>query len=487
MQRETGLAEQEEKKFAHEIPSKHLPPVTYRDLPEPLPLRKVLGPSVVSIAIGLASGEFILWPYIASVVGLVFLWGAVVGVLTQYFINMEIERYTLATGETAITGFSRLWKPWGIFFCLGAIIPNVWPGWATSASTLFTLAVGGGNVVWISIISLFMMGIILTVSPVVYKTVEKIEFFKVGAVLLFLIVIIFGVISARAWGDLPAATVKGFGRLPDGLSPALVLGALAFAGAGGVHNLVQSNWIRDKGFGMGAFIHRVVSPFTGEDHAKPSTGHLFPQTKDNLSRWKGWWRVANLEQFICFFLFGAVTIILMSMLSYSTVFGEKISSGADLSFLKGEGEALGRQIGTWFETFFYTIGAISLFAGNMGILDYVGRSVADSLKVNYLAQSRFWSESKIYFTVVWGLILTGTVILLAGFDQPLVLLVISSSLGGIIMFVYSILLIKLNRGVLPAAIKMRGVRFGAMIWAVLFFGFFSILLIYDIYSQYFGG
>ena len=26
------------------FPTKHLPPVTYRDMPEPLPLRKVLGP-----------------------------------------------------------------------------------------------------------------------------------------------------------------------------------------------------------------------------------------------------------------------------------------------------------------------------------------------------------------------------------------------------------------------------------------------------------
>ena len=26
---------------------------------------------------------------------------------------MEIERYTLATGETAVAGFVRFWKPWG--------------------------------------------------------------------------------------------------------------------------------------------------------------------------------------------------------------------------------------------------------------------------------------------------------------------------------------------------------------------------------------
>jgi hypothetical protein len=219
---------------AEEIPSRYLPPVTYRDMPEPLPLRKVLGPGVVSIGIGLASGELILWPYIASVVGLVFLWGAVLGVLTQWFINMEIERYTLATGETAITGFSRLWKPWGLVFCLGAILPNIWPGWVTSAATVLTFAVGGGNVVLISIVGLAIIGLVLTISPVIYQTVEKIEFFKVGAVLFFLAVAVIAVIPLSSWADLPAATAEGFGRLPEGLSPALVLGALAFAGAGGV-------------------------------------------------------------------------------------------------------------------------------------------------------------------------------------------------------------------------------------------------------------
>ena len=27
---------------------------------------------------------------------------------------MEIERYTLATGETALTGFNRFWRHWGL-------------------------------------------------------------------------------------------------------------------------------------------------------------------------------------------------------------------------------------------------------------------------------------------------------------------------------------------------------------------------------------
>jgi len=37
---------------AEEVPSHNLPPVTYEDLPDPLPLRKVLGPGMVSIGSG---------------------------------------------------------------------------------------------------------------------------------------------------------------------------------------------------------------------------------------------------------------------------------------------------------------------------------------------------------------------------------------------------------------------------------------------------
>ncbi len=70
--------------------------------PAPSSLWRIVGPGVVASGVGLSSGEFVLWPYIASQVGLVFLWGAVLGVITQFFINMEIERYTLATGETAL-------------------------------------------------------------------------------------------------------------------------------------------------------------------------------------------------------------------------------------------------------------------------------------------------------------------------------------------------------------------------------------------------
>ena len=207
---------QETDATATTFPTRHLPPVTYKDMPEPLPLRKVLGPGVIAAGIGLASGEFILWPYITSQVGLVFLWAAIVGVVTQFFINMEIERYTLATGETALTGFSRYWRHWGLFFAVLTFLANAWPGWITSSATLVTFIFGGGNVKLLSILGLASIAIALTMAPVVYTMVERIEFFKVGIILFFIVVAIATAITAEAWGALPDA-VTNFGRLPEGL------------------------------------------------------------------------------------------------------------------------------------------------------------------------------------------------------------------------------------------------------------------------------
>jgi len=236
------------------FPSKTLPPVTYRDMPPALPLRKVLGPGVIAAGIGLASGEFILWPYITSQVGLVFLWAAIVGVVTQFFINMEIERYTLATGETALTGFSRYWRHWGLVFALMTFLANAWPGWITSSATLVTFIFGGGNVKLLAILGLLAIAAALTLAPVVYTIVERIEFFKVGIILFFLVVAIAAAITAEAWGALPDA-VTGFGRLPEGLAVALVLPALAFAGAGG-----GRTWCRATGCATSATAWASTSP-----------------------------------------------------------------------------------------------------------------------------------------------------------------------------------------------------------------------------------
>ena len=384
-----------EGRFSRDIPSDVLGPVPIKDLPEPLPLRKVLGPGVILLATALGSGEYVLWPFISAHIGLTILWAAIVAVAIQFFINMEVERYTHATGETAITGFTRLWKPWWALFIVMAVVPNVWPGFATGAAACLSFVVGDLNVQLVGILGLVAVGITLTASPVVYQTVEKIQTVVIVAVIIWLVLAVFLGTTSEAWGDL----VSGFGsfgsiKTNDAVTAAALAGAIAFAGSGGCGNLAVSNWVRDKGMGMGAYIPRIVSPMSGEQEAVPSKGTTFEPDEENMRRWRGWWKVANTEQAVTFWLIGTLGIVILSVLAYSTVF-----------------------------------------------------------------------------------IVVGIAILLLFTDQPLVLLVIGSALSAIVMFVYSILLIVLNRGNLPRAIRLGGYRMWIMGFAVLWFGYFSVRVV----------
>ena len=176
------------------------------------------------------------------------------------------------------------------------------------------------------------------------------------------------------------------------------MAAAAFAGAGGGQNLCQSNYIRDKGFGMGRYVPRLVSPVTGVVEAAPiAQTFIFETNAANMSRWLRWWRFANVEQALTFVLVTFATICLTSMLAHSTLYGRSNLENS-VSFLLHEGRALQSIVGSWFGVLFWAIGAFSLFATSMGIVDYTSRLAADVLKTTYL---RGTSTSESSVTSSW--------------------------------------------------------------------------------------
>jgi hypothetical protein len=447
-----------------------------RDLPEPMPLRRMVGPGVVAVGIGMAAGEIILWPYLTAIGGLGLLWLAIATLAVQFVINMEIERYTLATGQTVVAGFSRWWKGWGILICLAGAFQYVWPGWATSGSVTLTYLVGGGDPVWITVGVLAALGLLLTLSKVVYRTVEVAEAIKVGLTLFFLAVAVVFVISLSTWGEGASAAVTEFGRIPAGITFTLLLSAIGAAGAGGVHNLVLSNWIRDKRYGMGAHVPRLISPITGREEAAGADRYTFPTDEANLDRWRVWWKRANAEHLATFVLVCFVTITVMCLLAYETLFGRDDLKN-DPSFLRIEAGVLAAQVGDWLKVLFLSIATVSLWAAAMGLLDVIGRVASDFLRRNYLAGSARWTEARLYLAVVWTEIVLGSLILLAGFTQPLGLLIVSTCAASVVTLLYSILLVRLNTADLPAAIRLGGWRLGGMIVAIGFYGFFAVAMV----------
>jgi hypothetical protein len=271
--------------------------------------------------------------------------------------------------------------------------------------------------------------------------------------------------------------VTGFGQIPAGITFTLLLSAIGAAGAGGVHNLVLSNWIRDKRYGMGAHVPRLVSPITGQEEASGGDDrYTFPADEANLGRWRVWWKRANVEHAATFGLVCFVTITVMCLLAYETLFGRDDLKN-DASFLRIEADVLADQVGTWLKLLFLSIAVVSLWAAAMGLLDVIGRLTSDFLRRNYLAGSARWTESRLYLVVIWTEIVLGSVILLAGFTQPLGLLIVSTCAASVVTLLYSILLVRLNTADLPAAIRLGGWRLGGMVVAIGFYGFFAVAMV----------
>ncbi len=548
------------------IPHQSLPPLKYKDLPPAISWKKMIGPSIMLAGLSLGSGEFVLWPYITYKTGFIFFWACLLGVITQFFMNMEIERWTLATGESAITGFCRLNKNWAWVMLLLNIIPWAWPGWATGAGTMLSWTFFGPETIasvqvepvtspfsldglpdhvsysaetstlkwrgpmneserdalsgvftrnqstdqsetlfnninqgqdlqyeakyssFLGIAGLLLVGIVLTTGPVVYNTVEKIQIFLVG--MIFLIAVILGIYLIEPYAV--TSMIQGsinIGKMPEetsGLSTMALLGALAFAGAGGTMNLGQSNFIKDKGYGMGKYIGRITSPITGQKEAVSEVGYHFKHTDENLTRWQQWWRAANIEHFFSFFLTCLACLVLLSLISYSLFYDangqlkEGVAQfGSGLNFIWGQATLLEDRLGGTFKLLFLLMGAAILLTTELGVLDVTARISADILKVNYLRDNERWSLSKLYYAFLWSEILLGSAILLYGsvnplFKQPLFLIETSAAMNGGVMFLYSMILLYMNSKILSRSISTNPLRFVAMVWAAAFFGYFSI-------------
>ena len=479
------------------IPHGTLPPLRWRDMPPPVPLRSMVGPSVILAGLALGSGEFVIWPYITYKTGFVLFWACMIALTTQYFMNMEIARWTLATGESVITGFCRLSKHWAGVFLVFNIVPWMIPAWSEGAAQLTSWLVFGaslneqGRVVApyvreLSIASLILCGAVLTLGPVIYETIEKIQMFLVAGILIIVVVLACYIVRS----DAIVAMLAGLGQVgtipkhPD-LSTELLLGAVAFAGAGGTMNLGQSNYVKEKGYGMGRYIGRITSPITGKEEPISEIGYHFKPTPENLAHWRRWWINASAEHFVSFFMTCAVCLVLLTLVSYSIFYQPDgtLTPGAtykQFDFIWGETGYVGEHLGAAFRVLFLLMGVAIFLTTEFGVLDAASRISTDIVKVNWLADNKYWTESRLYYAFLWGTIGCGILFLSFGIQESsLGKFALTSALNGGVMFLYCMLLLYLNGWKLPKEIRTNKWRMVIMAWSVLFFGFFAIMALVD--------
>ncbi len=448
-----------------------------RNLP-PIPkLSSIIGPSFVLLGLALGSGELILWPFLAANYGLGLMWGALVGITIQFFLNTEIMRYSLVWGESIFVGFKRLWSGWPIWFILSTFIPWGLPGFSSaSAQILANIFPDVFNQKLLAIGILLFTGLVLTLGETLYKTMEFLQrtIIIVGLPLIVLLVVL--VTNQSDWLDLAQGLVgkgQGFWFLPAGLTLSSFLGALAYSGAGGNLNLTQSFNVKEKGFGMGKYAFKIVSVLRKKVKTVKLEGETFDVNKNNLKKFRDWWQLVNKEHLIVFWGLGFVSIVLLSVLAKSLVFGQASSQG--ITFIYQEANVIGQMIGPVFRLLFLVIAALMLYATQLGVLESSSRIISENILLLAWQEKKEVNASLWFYLALWGQIFLGIVILLLGVSEPKFLLTLSAVLNALSMKVLFHLVWYLNKRRLDKKLQPSLARQVITFASFLFFAVFSII------------
>jgi hypothetical protein len=421
-----------------------------------------------------------LWPYLSSNFGLGIIWAAVLGITFQFFINMEIERYSLVTGESIFVGLARKFGRFApTWFILSTLLPWMWPGIIASSAKLFAASLGIKYSGIIGIILLVFLGGLFSLGSVVYKTQEKIQKLIILIGIPFIIIITFILAKGVHWQALAEGLIgkgQGYWFLPLGLPLATFLGAFAYAGAGGNLNLAQSLYVKEKGYGMGKYSGRITNILKGKKEDIKLEGNTFECDKKNLGRFKKWWKRINIEHAIVFWAMGAFTMILLSLLAFSTVFGHP-GVETSINFVITEGAVIGDKTFSFLGVFFLLMAGVMLFGTQFSVLGSTSRIMSENLVLSSPRKFKIKKLPSFFYIFLWIQIAAGITIFALGFTEPLTLVVISAVLNAISMFIYSGMVLWLNLTLLEKPLRPSIVRIVAVGSAFAFYGIFSLFTI----------
>lgn len=451
----------------------------------------VVGPGVIVLGASIGSGEFLLGPATFVRVGLTLLWVTSVATLLQTVFNIELMRYTMATGEPILTGFMRTGRSarvWAVVYAAFCFLQLGWPGWAgASAGAWFFLATkrvagaGDANTVFAIAAGAFLVCVaILLVGRRIERTLEVLNWILVAAILTSFLTLALIFVAPATWiaaatgflGFSPSAGAFSF--LPAGMDFFLIGAFAAYSGAGGVINIALSSWARDKGYGMASHAGYIPAAVGGRKVHLAHTGFTFLTDAPSMERWRGWWRIVKVDQWGVFFL-GALLGMALPAVLYVTF----LEPGLDI-----RGYGIAATLANAMELRLPLIGGVVAFLGawvlfktQLDLMDALSRMLTDIAWTGSRRVRALWGGDvrRVYYTllgiiVVWGLIALKLV-------QPILLVQISANVGGIVFVIAGLHLLYVNTRLLPAPLRPGlGPRLG-LVALVLFYGFFSTMSI----------
>ncbi len=454
--------------------------------PKTLSNWQMTGPGAILVGLSIGAGEIIIWPRMVAEHGATIIWAAFWGVFLQLWINLEVGRWTIATGETVYSSFSRVWRGFAPLFILFNVLGWLAPGWArASGSALKALLVGpdwhmhsastgvtsaadfwGTDTCWTAI-TFALVALALFGPKVVYQSVER----TIEVLVIIVVVGLASVAVAVGTKETTWAMAQGltrFGQIPDGLNAKDLFIAVVFAGAGGTANLFYTFYLRDKHIGMGARIPSMTNALRGRSEKIPTTGFRYADTEQNGRRFSDWWSFIWQDQLLFFLLLNCFTLMLFIYGALAVLHPQgRVPEAGRLIW--DEAQILNQVWGPVGRTIFLCVGLATLFSTQLAVVDGVARSLADIIYTSFPAAR--CREVSWWYLVVAGLWIVVGIGLTAVLEfcqiNELGFLFNAAYMGGFAMAVYVPLLLYVNLRYLPRSARPGWINVVMMLGASL--------------------
>lgn len=514
-----------------QLPQTCLPTWEVDELPIPKPLGwrnliGLIGPGIVMCGIQIGGGEWLLGPDVTARYGGGLMWIATVAIALQVFYNLECGRYALYTGEPVFTGMMRT-KP-GPNFWIGVAMllssSSLVPGLSTNAAVLIVAILRGQPPTvedkWlINTLALVLLG--LVIFPVllggkVYNTLQAIMTAKVVTVLGFCLIVGVLFVGIDGWRDVFSGFL-GFGNVPvkepDGtekvvnvfthfqqngtlpiiaLANIATLGAFAgYAGGGGLSNSTYSNFVRDKGWGMGQKVGAIPSAIGGRGITLSHIGKVFELTDENLKRWKLWWKYIIFDQaFVwapgCVMGMALPALLSIEFAQYSPLFNDT-GAAYRQALIVADGMRLSGSFGEYSSLMWILallVGMMVFLPSQVSIVDDFSRRWTDILWSSSPLVRRFFKQSqvsRVYYAllaayVTWSFI--AAFIFLSMGDAPKAMVLFIANFNNLAIGYTAFHILYINVRFLPEQLRPRWYSRVGMLACGLFYMSLAILVFF---------
>lgn len=467
------------------------PPWEPDELPPPPPpfswrqLGTLVGPGLLMVGANIGGGEWLFGPLVTAQYGGGILWLANLSILLQVFYNLSVMRYTLYCGEPVFVGFFRtapgpvFWTAFYLLVDLGSFLPYLSSNAAVPLAAVIlgrlptpaddALVRTTGYVIFLCAFLPLVFG------GKIYNSLERVMVAKLAVVLVYLgFVAIFFVSAETKW-----EIMSGFfraGQLPQGeFSWATLAAFAAIAGAGGLTNMMFSNYTRDKGWGMGAKVGAIPSAVGGRTIRLSHSGKVF-DWEQGKERWRGWLRHIRREQILLWGPGCVLGMALPAMFSYEYIRGIQNVSGHAVAAMSAEAIAARHGQIFWFLTLL--CGFLIMAPTQVSQIDAICRRWTDVLWTGSQRLRRLEGNKVkyVYYSLLAAYLFWGLNALRLT-PNPLVLAITSGVLWNFALGFSSLHVLWVTRRLMPRATRPNWLQSaGLFLCAVFFLGISGIVL-----------